>query len=225
MDCDYYAEWKTTDNALDVTVLAKVKDDEWVGIGFSNNQVMVRHFVNNFVNVWLLSLICSLKRTLSLVILIRMAMPLWRTFTLMGKKSIVNLTYYHSTCPFLLQLCSSEGRYYSRCGCYDVGKKGWSYQDEIPKSYWNFRHWCTVKLIFWHIRKSITWSLQMDIQLKDAVHMVFPYSGGKVFAGRIIGKHSKTPIISQEKMSFAEAGKQLKITLYLLNHWSEFSFG
>ena len=51
MDCDYYAEWKTTDNALDVTVLAKVKDDEWVGIGFSNNQVMVRHFVNNFVNV------------------------------------------------------------------------------------------------------------------------------------------------------------------------------
>ena len=47
---------------------------------------------------------------------------------------------------------------------------------------------------------------QEDVQLKDAVHLVFPYSGGSVFAGQFIGKHTDTPIVSQEKMSLTEAG-------------------
>ena len=45
-NCDYFAEWSmmASVNMLSVTVTAKIKEDEWLGIGFSNNKVMVQKY-------------------------------------------------------------------------------------------------------------------------------------------------------------------------------------
>ena len=36
----------------------------------------------------------------------------------------------------------------------------------------------------------------------EPVHLLYPYSNGKVYPGGNIGKHSKTPKVSQEKINF-----------------------
>ena len=35
--------------------------------------------------------------------------------------------------------------------------------------------------------------------------MMFPYSGGPIFGGSIVGKHHQTPYVSQEKMDLSQS--------------------
>ena len=35
--------------------------------------------------------------------------------------------------------------------------------------------------------------------------MMFPYSGGPIFGGSIVGKHRQTPYVSQEKMDLSQS--------------------
>ena len=35
--------------------------------------------------------------------------------------------------------------------------------------------------------------------------MMFPYSGGPIFGGSIVGKHRQTPYVSQEKMDLCQS--------------------
>ena len=35
--------------------------------------------------------------------------------------------------------------------------------------------------------------------------MMFPYSGGPIFGGNIVGKHRQTPYVSQEKMDLSQS--------------------
>ena len=40
-DCDYKVQWQITEDLIEIIVTSKAEDDEWIGIGFSKNSVMV----------------------------------------------------------------------------------------------------------------------------------------------------------------------------------------
>ena len=41
------------------------------------------------------------------------------------------------------------------------------------------------------------------MDLSDPVHMMFPYSGGPIYGGTVVGKHHETPYVSPEKMDLS----------------------
>ena len=44
-DCDYKVQWQITDDMIEIIVTSKAKADEWIGIGFSKNSVMVCNYI------------------------------------------------------------------------------------------------------------------------------------------------------------------------------------
>lgn len=43
------------------------------------------------------------------------------------------------------------------------------------------------------------------MNLDKPVHMMFPYSGGPIYGGTVVGKHRQTPYVSQEKMDLSQS--------------------
>ena len=43
-DCDYIVKWSVQNAMLEMTVHSKAEGDEWVGVGFSTNSIMVSHY-------------------------------------------------------------------------------------------------------------------------------------------------------------------------------------
>ena len=41
------------------------------------------------------------------------------------------------------------------------------------------------------------------MDLSDPVHLMFPYSGGPIYGGTVVGKHHETPYVSPEKMDLS----------------------
>ena len=39
------------------------------------------------------------------------------------------------------------------------------------------------------------------------MHMMFPYSGGPIYGGTVVGKHRQTPYVSMDKMDLNLASK------------------
>ena len=44
-DCDYKVQWQITEDLIEIIVTSKAKADEWIGIGFSKNSVMVCTYI------------------------------------------------------------------------------------------------------------------------------------------------------------------------------------
>ena len=45
-DCDYVVKWSVLDDILEVIVSSKAEADEWIGVGFSYNSIMVKIVFN-----------------------------------------------------------------------------------------------------------------------------------------------------------------------------------
>ena len=41
-NCDYIAKWSVLDDILEMIVSSKAEADEWIGVGFSYNSIMVK---------------------------------------------------------------------------------------------------------------------------------------------------------------------------------------
>ncbi len=50
---------------------------------------------------------------------------------------------------------------------------------------------------------------KMDFSLGEGVHMMFPYSGGRMVSGQFIGKHTNVPFVQGEKTTFTKGKKEI----------------